>query len=113
MVAKYEVQVSTPLPKNEAIQQAQHVLNTLNVSSVRAEFNTVRASFRISGNSWGEKFAVGFTDTSEGTSMRIISKCAFPLQFFDWGKNKQNVNEFIHSGHGNRPRVVLQKSTVV
>lgn len=98
MVAKYEVQVSTPLPKHEAIQQAQHALSTLgNASSVRAEFDTVRASIRISGSSWGEKIAVGFTDTSQGTSMHITSRCTFPLQFFDWGKNEKNVDEFIQA----------------
>ena len=42
--------------------------------------------------SWGEKIIIKI---NEDNSLNIKSKCSFPMQCFDWGKNKENVNGFI------------------
>src|SRR5438093_104669 len=49
---------------------------------------TAALQFRAKTNwgSWGEQFTVTF----EPRKIRIESRCSFPLQCFDWGKNKAN-----------------------
>lgn len=37
--------------------------------------------------SWGERVSV----VAEPHSLRVISQCSLPLQVFDWGKNRRNV----------------------
>lgn len=47
----------------------------------------------LSGNlmSWGENLRIEILPNGLVT---IESKCVFPLQCFDWGKNKKNVQTF-------------------
>ena len=68
---------------------------TFQTSSFILENNTDRivyAKTQISGASWGEKIIIKINDDN---SLNIKSKCSFPMQCFDWGKNKDNVNGFI------------------
>ena len=68
---------------------------TFQTSSFILENNTDRivyAKTQISGASWGEKIIIKI---NRDNSLNIKSKCSFPMQCFDWGKNKDNVNGFI------------------
>ncbi|WP_101642085.1 DUF1499 domain-containing protein [Brevibacterium antiquum] len=51
------------------------------------------ASFKTKWRSWGERITVQVGQASDGTVVRIRSACAFPLQAFDWGRNKGNVQQ--------------------
>jgi len=51
-----------------------------------------RASVKTSWSSWGEAILI---DISHPGWMTVESKCAFPLQLIDWGKNKKNVSKFL------------------
>ncbi len=51
-----------------------------------------RAGVSISSLSWGEKLKV---EILQGGVVHVESKCAYPLQCFDWGKNKENVSTFL------------------
>jgi hypothetical protein len=42
--------------------------------------------------SWGERVFVSFLPDG---SISVTSKCAFPLQCLDWGKNEINVLRFM------------------
>ena len=71
------------------------IKNTIQTRSFILENNTDRivyAKTQISGLSWGEKIII---KKNEDNSLNIKSKCSFPMQCFDWGKNKENVNGFI------------------
>ena len=71
------------------------IKNTIQTRSFILENNTDRivyAKTQISGGSWGEKIIIKI---NEDNSLNIQSKCSFPMQCFDWGKNKENVNAFI------------------
>ena len=71
------------------------IKNTIQTRSFILENNTDRivyAKTQISGLSWGEKIIIKI---NEDNSLNIKSKCSFPMQCFDWGKNKENVNGFI------------------
>ena len=46
----------------------------------------------MSGLSWGENFTVSLM--SPGI-IEISSSCRSPLQVFDWGKNRRNVDQFL------------------
>lgn len=48
---------------------------------------------RTSLSSWGEVITITLTPVGEEqVKVEVLSKCGFPLQLFDWGKNKENVN---------------------
>ena len=42
--------------------------------------------------SWGENITI---DISDKKAITIISKCICPVQLYDWGKNKENVELLI------------------
>jgi hypothetical protein len=43
--------------------------------------------------SWGERFTV---DINREGIMEIVSECSFPLQVWDWGKNRENLKIFLN-----------------
>ena len=45
----------------------------------------LRVPFR--GRSWGARVSMAV----EEKSIRVVSECVFPLQVFDWGTNRVNV----------------------
>ena len=63
--------------------------------SIRQDTNRyIFASATISMASWGEKITVQFLPNG---SISVSSACAFPVQIFDWGKNKQNIDRLIET----------------
>lgn len=52
----------------------------------------VVASTSTSFWSWGEKVFVRY---SADGSVSVRSECILPTQFFDWGKNRANVDKFM------------------
>jgi len=50
-----------------------------------------RASLSPNLLSWGERIVV---EILPGGEIQVTSKCAYPLQIIDWGKNRQNVRQF-------------------
>ena len=50
------------------------------------------AKTSISIRSWGEEIVINFLPDN---SVIITSKCVWPTQCFDYGKNKINVEKFI------------------
>ncbi len=52
----------------------------------------ILAATRMGLRSWGERVLIDFLPDN---SIRVTSKCVFPLQVVDWGKNKANVARFI------------------
>ena len=61
--------------------------------SIREEASgQIIASTNISLLSWGEKVLITFLPDN---SISVTSKCSYPLQCVDWGKNKTNVERFM------------------
>ena len=54
--------------------------------------DTFRAKVGMSGASWGERVTISL---AEAGVLEIRSVCSYPLQIFDWNKNKQNVTRFL------------------
>ena len=65
----------------------------------------------ISFRSWGE--TVWIYKVQRG--LKLESRCSFPLQFFDWGKNRFNVRRICsiitQNDSGLKERVELEDST--
>jgi hypothetical protein len=94
MAASYEETMTIPIPADQVWQRAIHVLNSqAGVSGVMTQPGVLSASVDTNWKSWGEKITVNVDQVPEGTRVRIRSACAFPLQIFDWGKNKGNVRQ--------------------
>lgn len=53
--------------------------------------NKISAKAKVNFASWGERIEIVFVSGSE---FEITSKCVFPTQCFDWGKNRKNVAAF-------------------
>jgi hypothetical protein len=49
------------------------------------------ANLSLSLMSWGEKFTV---EIHPDSTVRAESKCAYPLQCIDWGRNRANTETF-------------------
>lgn len=54
--------------------------------------NQLRGATEISLVSWGEKIII---DANPDGSLTLLSKCAFPLQMIDYGRNRRNVQQLI------------------
>ena len=76
----------------EALQNAITIaLTTLGWRTTVASPGVVSAQVGLSFFSWGEIVEIRFYQDG---SVTATSRCAFPLQCFDWGKNQRNINEF-------------------
>jgi hypothetical protein len=51
-----------------------------------------QASVKIGWLSWGENIMIDF---SHPGWLQITSRCAFPLQLVDWGKNNKNIDNLL------------------
>lgn len=52
----------------------------------------IAATSGISWHSWGEQVHVAFLPDG---SISVTSRCSYPLQCVDWGKNEANVRRFM------------------
>lgn len=90
--------MSIPIAAAAVWQRAIEVLNgQQGVAGVRAQPGVLSASVNTNWKSWGEELSIHVDQVPEGTVVRIRSACAYPLQIFDWGKNKENV-QLIRAG---------------
>ena len=54
----------------------------------------IQAKSGFSMSSWSEYIEVSLKEKEGGTKMKFKSICAFSMQLFDWGKNKENYRRF-------------------
>lgn len=74
---------------NHAIPYALGSMGAVRVNEVSSGIFT--ASFPVSWCSWGETVEVSLDGDA---SLRAQSRCVFPAQVIDWGKNKRNLERF-------------------
>ncbi len=67
-------------------------LNALSWSIREEGSDQIISSTSVNIRSWGEKVLISFL---RDNSISVTSKCAMPMQCFDWGKNKANVGRFM------------------
>ncbi|GAA1869880.1 hypothetical protein [Brevibacterium marinum] len=96
MGASYEETMTVPIAAADVWQRAWEVLRNQQGAAgsiMTSHPGVLCASFKTTWRSWGEKVTVQVGQTSVGTVVGIRSACAFPLQIFDWGRNKGNVQQ--------------------
>ncbi|WP_432671360.1 hypothetical protein [Flavobacterium sp. SM2513] len=61
---------------------------------INDEGTEIQATSAFSMSSWSENIKVTIRKDENVTKMKFISICVFPMQIFDWGKNKENYRKF-------------------
>jgi len=83
------------IPENSNCDLRRAVLESLGALGwvLRVHTNdSITASIKVSFLSWGERLSVDFHPDN---SCSTTSKCSFPTQCIDWGKNSANVQKLI------------------
>lgn len=93
MTASYNESRTFDLERDLLLERAKMALER---SKFKIKFfdktsGNIQAKTKLSWWSWTEDVTVNINEKSE---VQILSKCAFPMQIFDWGKNRENVNKF-------------------
>jgi hypothetical protein len=87
--ASYSERISLPSRKCDDVREWLLLLiDKLGWSVVDVSHNSVTATTKPSGASWGERVIF---EVASDNAIEAISRCAFPLQLVDWGKNKANI----------------------
>jgi hypothetical protein len=76
---------------NYLSQVAVNALNALGWRYYALSPYQFSVEIKMSLLSWGEK--IGIYIYQDGT-VQVRSECSFPVQWFDWGRNKKNVSQF-------------------
>lgn len=96
MGKSYREQVVIPGFADDVAKRAEQVISDMSrVYWVDVHRHTVQARVDASMSSWGEVIMVYLSEVSGETVVEVESRCKFPLQIIDWGKNKKNVQYII------------------
>ena len=79
---------SLDFAQNELSKVVETAFNNLGWQYQIVTDNEFQAKVSLNALSWGEKLTVRLLANGE---LQAESKCVYPLQCFDWGKNKENV----------------------
>ncbi len=90
--AYYSEIISIPIQRHKFNQLVKEVLENLEWKFTEVSAEEHCSTVNINALSWGEKIKI--KTLFEGRIL-IESKCDYPLQCFDWGKNKGNVQLLI------------------
>lgn len=89
--AKYKKSITHPFTE-EVRKKFENELTIHPFTMEKKSKNRLMLRAKWSIWSWGEVITVDFSH--KGT-VTIISRCKFPLQLFDWGKNRENVDRLV------------------
>ncbi|MCY7345401.1 MAG: hypothetical protein LH614_04200 [Pyrinomonadaceae bacterium] len=81
-----------PIQRHEFNQIVKEVLESLECKFIEISAEEIHSTIGINALSWGEKIKVKFLSNR---MILVESRCVYPLQCFDWGKNKGNVQLLI------------------
>lgn len=77
-----------PIQRHEFVQIVSEILESLEWDFTEISVEEFYATNEINALSWGEKININLLQNG---MISVKSKCVYPLQLFDWGKNKRNV----------------------
>ena len=89
--ARFEIKRDLAGSRESAREAVRHAFDVLGWSYTSDGPDRFRATIGVNFSSWGEAFTV----TLQEGAIRVESACTMPMQIFDWGKNKQNVDQFL------------------
>tara|TARA_B100000470_G_C19658206_1_gene331896 strand:+ start:157 stop:486 length:330 start_codon:yes stop_codon:yes gene_type:complete len=80
----YQAQIAQAIPV---------VLESLRWKGYQVSPTSFSASVGVGLFSWGETITIDFVSQN---GIQVTSKCSFPLQCIDWGKNERNIHTFLN-----------------
>lgn len=89
--AQYSEQVDLNVPRLTAREAIEYTLDRLGWSYFRSDTDTFVVTIGFNPSSWGEKMTISLANPGK---LKILSKSRV-FQFFDWGKNRKNVTDFL------------------
>ena len=92
MAASATQQVHVNADQGQLAQLIPAALQSLGWSCYQSSPTSFNSSVSMGWLSWGENITIDFSHPSW---IHVTSKCAFPLQLFDWGKNQKNIDRFL------------------
>jgi len=102
---KYSPQSSKPAELHVAVQIA---LKALSWPISEEDHNRIIVALKMNVWSWGETILISFLPDN---SISVTSRCAFPLQCIDWGKNKVNVERFMEEFRKHVPAATRREAS--
>ena len=92
MGASATQQIQENADQGQLAQLIPAALQSLGWSCYQSSPTSFNSSVRMGWLSWGENITVDFSYPSW---IQVTSKCAFPLQIVDWGKNQKNFDKVL------------------
>jgi hypothetical protein len=89
--ASYEIEIDLIGDRQAARNAVVYSFDILGWKYSTSDLDHFQTTTSINPSSWGERVSVALEDGS----IKIRSVCRSPIQIFDWGKNKQNVDRFL------------------
>jgi hypothetical protein len=89
--ASFQIERDLAGSRQNARSAIIHAFDVLRWPYEMEDKDTFRVSLSANVLSWGENVSVSI----EPGIVRIKSICKLPTQVFDWGRNKQNVKQFL------------------
>ena len=83
VINAYQAQIAQAIPV---------ALDSLRWKGYQVSPTSFTASVGTGLFSWGENITIAFISPN---GIQVTSKCCFPLQCFDWGKNERNIRTFL------------------
>ena len=80
------------IQQHEFNQIVKESLESLECEVIEMSATEIHSKIGINALSWGEEIKVKLHSDKR---ISIESRCIYPLQLFDWGKNKRNVQLLI------------------
>ena len=96
LTSKFKVKKILTTDFNSSLKRIEQALTNAGFSNIGfdATNNRYYAQSGFSMHSWSEYIEIIVTEIENQTELEFQSICAFPLQIFDWGKNKRNFMKF-------------------
>ena len=91
MAASYEAGTSYKVPLDELRAAVVKAAERVGWGGLADTDRGFKFTIGINFWSWGENITIALDDAGTVT---VKSVCSFPLQIFDWGKNRKNVQRF-------------------
>ena len=90
--AGYSTRIHLDIPRDAASSAIEYAFDLLRWKLMSADGGKFIGRVSASVMSWGERIEVTFVGPDD---LEIASFCFSPLQVFDWGKNRRNVEVFL------------------
>lgn len=95
MAASYQTAIEVAAPPPQVEGAVFHAFTAAGLTGVRGGGGTMHGRVALNLWTWGETLSATIGFGPRGATVMVRSECAMPIQLFDWGKNRKNVERVI------------------